>query len=60
MVSPNEAVVQTVGLTKVFRDFWHAGEGHGRQRAWTWTIQPSEVFGLLGAQRLRQEHDASR
>ena len=41
------APVETVGLTKVFRDFWH----RPRVRAVTdvsFALEPGEVFGLLG------------
>jgi ABC-2 type transport system ATP-binding protein len=43
----NHAVIQAVGLTKVFRDFWR----RARVRAVSdldLDIQPGEVFGLLG------------
>jgi ABC-2 type transport system ATP-binding protein len=47
MVDTQKPVVQAVGLTKTFRDFWH------RQRVVAvdkldLDIQPGEVFGLLG------------
>jgi len=41
------SVIKAVGLTKVFRDFWH----RARVRAVNdldFSIQPGEVFGLLG------------
>ncbi len=43
----NHAVIHAVGLTKVFRDFWH----RARVRAVNdldLDIQPGEIFGLLG------------
>ena len=43
----NGSVIQAVGLTKVFRDFWR----RARVRAVSdldLDIQPGEVFGLLG------------
>jgi len=43
----NQAAIQTVGLTKVFRDFWH----RPRVRALNdlnFEVRPGEVFGLLG------------
>ncbi len=43
----NHAVINAVGLTKVFRDFWH----RARVRAVNdldFNIQPGEIFGLLG------------
>ena len=43
----NHAVISAVGLTKVFRDFWH----RARVRAVNdldLDIQPGEIFGLLG------------
>ena len=45
MIAPS--VIKAVGLTKVFRDFWH----RARVRAVNdldFSIQPGEVFGLLG------------
>jgi len=41
------SVISAVGLTKVFRDFWH----RARVRAVNdldFTIEPGEIFGLLG------------
>jgi ABC-2 type transport system ATP-binding protein len=47
MSSNDQAIIQTVGLTKVFRDFWH------RQRVVAvdkldLSVHKDEVFGLLG------------
>jgi ABC-2 type transport system ATP-binding protein len=47
MTNSHEHVIQTAGLTKVFRDFWH------RQRvvavdSLDLDVQRNEVFGLLG------------
>jgi ABC-2 type transport system ATP-binding protein len=40
-------VVQTAGLTKIFRDFWHRQKVVAVDRL-DMEIQPNEVFGLLG------------
>ena len=40
-------VVQTVGLGKTFKDFWHRPRVHAVKKL-TLDIQPGEVFGLLG------------
>ncbi len=40
-------VVQTVGLGKTFKDFWHRPRVHAVKKL-TMDIQPGEVFGLLG------------
>ncbi len=47
MVGTNEALVETFGLTKVFRDFWHR-EKVAAVRKLDLEINPGEVFGLLG------------
>ncbi|MBX3374833.1 MAG: ABC transporter ATP-binding protein [Phycisphaeraceae bacterium] len=41
------AVVEAVGLTKVFRDFWMRTKALAVDRI-DFTIRPNEIFGLLG------------
>ena len=43
----DEALVQTFGVTKIFRDFWHR-EKVAAVRQLDLEICPDEVFGLLG------------
>ena len=47
MVEKAQPVVQTVGLCKTFRDFWHRPRVQAVQDL-NLEIQPGEVFGLLG------------
>lgn len=42
-----EPVVQTIGLTKVFKDFWRRDKVHAVDDL-SFELQPGEVFGLLG------------
>lgn len=42
-----DAVIQTEGLTKVYKDFWGRPKHKGLDRL-TIRIQPGEVFGLIG------------
>ncbi|MCH2152347.1 MAG: ABC transporter ATP-binding protein [Phycisphaerales bacterium] len=43
----NELVVEAVGLTKVFRDFWMRTKAKAVDRV-DFEIRPGEIFGLLG------------
>lgn len=43
----NDCVVQTAGLTKVFRDFWRRPKARALDQL-TFEIHRGEVFGLLG------------
>ena len=43
----NELVVEAVGLTKVFRDFWMRTKAKAVDRI-DFEIRPGEIFGLLG------------
>ena len=47
MVQTTDSVVHTVGLTKVFRDFW-LREKVTAVADLNLDIRPKEVFGLLG------------
>lgn len=47
MVSTTEPVIQTAGVTKIFRDFWNR-EKVAAVNDLTLEIAPNEVFGLLG------------
>jgi len=43
----SEPVVETIGLTKIFRDFWHREKVRAVDDL-NLQLQPGEVFGLLG------------
>ncbi len=43
----NETIVEAVGLTKIFRDFWMRPKATAVDGI-TFSIQRGEVFGLLG------------
>ena len=47
MITSDTQAIQTVGLTKVFRDFWHRARVVAVDRL-DLDVQPNEVFGLLG------------
>ena len=42
-----DAVIQTEGLTKVYKDFWGRPKHKGLDRL-SISIKPGEVFGLIG------------
>jgi len=47
MITNGTPAIQTVGLTKVFRDFWHRARVVAVDRL-DLDVQPNEVFGMLG------------